>query len=64
MKMTGTRTIARMPAATLLLLALSLLLLAAPARAANVVNVTIHIPATVYDNPAWVSQYRCLATCT
>jgi type 1 fimbria pilin len=50
-KVTATRTRARTPLAMTLLLALALLLLAAPAQAANVVNVTIQIPATVYDNP-------------
>jgi type 1 fimbria pilin len=50
MKVTGRRTIAWTPAATTLLLALALLL-AAPARAANVVDVTIQVPLTVYDNP-------------
>ena len=43
--------IGRNLAATAVLLALGLLLLAPPARSANVVNVTIHIPAVVYDNP-------------
>jgi type 1 fimbria pilin len=49
--MTSTRTIARKPAATTLLALALLLLLAAPARAAQIANVTINIPATVYDNP-------------
>jgi type 1 fimbria pilin len=43
--------IGRNLAATVVLLALGLLLLAPPAWSANVVNVTIHIPAVVYDNP-------------
>ena len=43
--------IGRNLAATVALLALGLLLLAPPARSANVVNVTINIPAAVYDNP-------------
>jgi type 1 fimbria pilin len=51
MTATGRRTFARTAAAAMLLPALVLLLLAAPAWAANVVNVTIHIPTTVYDNP-------------
>jgi type 1 fimbria pilin len=34
-----------------MLLALALLLLASPARAAQIANLTINIPATVYDNP-------------
>lgn len=54
MKMTGKRSIARMSATTLLL-ALALLMLGATAGvaigAANLVNVTVRIPLTVYDNP-------------
>jgi hypothetical protein len=49
MNMTSRPTIARAPLVTTLLLAL--LLVAAPAQAANVVNTTIHIPLAVYDNP-------------
>lgn len=51
MQVTHRRTIGRSLAATLLLLALGLLLFASPAQSANVVNTTIQIPATVYDNP-------------
>jgi type 1 fimbria pilin len=50
MNLTRRPTIARKAAATLLL-ALALLLLASPARAAQIANITINIPATVYDNP-------------
>jgi hypothetical protein len=51
MQATHKRTIGRNLAATMLLLALGLLLFAPPAKSANVVNVTFNIPATVYDNP-------------
>jgi hypothetical protein len=47
MKMPGRRTIARSPAATLLAAPAGI----ASAEANNPVNVTIHIPVTVYDNP-------------
>ena len=50
MNLTRRPTIARKGAATLLL-ALGLLLLASPARAAQIVNVTVNVPAVVYDNP-------------
>jgi hypothetical protein len=51
MTATRRRTIGRNLAAAMLLPALALVLLVAPARAANVVNVTFNIPAAVYDNP-------------
>jgi hypothetical protein len=61
---THSSRIGRNLAATAVLLALGLLLLAPPARSANVVNVTINIPAVVYDNPASASRWRCTATST
>ena len=64
MQVTHRRTIGRSLAATLLLLVLGLLLFASPAQSANVVNTTIRIPATVYDNPCRVSRSRCTATST
>jgi hypothetical protein len=51
MPTTARRTIGWSLAAVATLLALGVLLLAPPARSADVVNVTINIPAAVYDNP-------------
>ena len=51
MKQTLSRATGWRPVATALLLTLAVLPLAAPAWAANVVNVTIKLPAVVYDNP-------------